>query len=71
MENLRKLGITFHLENAEKTYEDVFENFKEKIRLDQKRKEKLEIEKRRNEIFRKFLLNRVHGTVLKDFYSRI
>ena len=70
VENLRKLGVTFHLESAEKTYEDLFENFKEKIRLDQERKEIQEMEKRRNEIFRKFLLSRVHGPVLKDFYSR-
>ena len=67
--NLRKFGVTFG-ESVEESIGSSLKNFKEKIKQDQKRKQEKEMEEKRIEIFQKFLLNRVSGSVLKDFFSR-
>ena len=65
--NLRKFSVKFY---KNKTVKNANKDFKEKILLDQNRNHEAEMEKKRQEIYKKFLLNRVYGPVLKDFYSR-
>ena len=48
-----------------------FKSFLENIKLDQSLKHEQELEKKRNEIFQKYLLSRVSGSILKDFYNRL
>ena len=69
--NLRKFGINFGRATAiEEILDSGLRKFQEKLQLDQKRRHEQEMEKIRNQIFRKYLLSRVTGAVLKDFYGR-
>ena len=47
-----------------------FKSFQDQLLLDQKIKHEQDMENKRNEIFRKHLLSRVSGTILKDFFNR-
>jgi len=67
--NLRKFGVTFG-KKVEKSLGSSWKKFQEKIKQDQKRKEEEEMEEKRNKVFRKYLLNHVSGSFLKDFISR-
>ena len=49
---------------------NLFKNFLNKIKFDQKLKQDQQLELKRNEIFRQRLLSRVSGAILKDFYNR-
>ena len=67
--NLRKFGVTFGLDDPiEESYSPLLKKFEKNLLLDQKLKHEQELEKKRNEIFQKYLLSRVSGSILKDFY---
>ena len=59
------------LANIQEAFVNRLKSFQEQLLLDQKRKQEQDLENKRNEIFRKHLLSRVSGTILKDFYGRI
>ena len=70
--NLRKFGVTFGLDDPiEESYSPLLKKFEKNLLLDQKLKHEQELEKKRNEIFQKYLLSRVSGSILKDFYNRL
>jgi uncharacterized membrane protein len=69
--NLRKFGISFiNDETIEKSADEHSKQFQEQIHSDQKKLEEKEIEMKRKEVFIKYLVSRVSGSILKDFYSR-
>ena len=69
--NLRKFGINFgRATGIEEIFDLRLRKFKEKLQLDQKRRHEQEMEKKRNQIFQKYLLSRVTGSVLTDFFGR-
>ncbi len=48
----------------------VYEEFKNKIQLEKYRSREEELEKKRQEVYKKFLLSRAYAPILNDFYSR-
>ena len=69
--NLRKFGISFiNDETSEKSADEHLKQFHEQIHSDQKKLEEKEIEMKRKEVFIKYLVSRVSGSILKDLYSR-
>jgi uncharacterized membrane protein len=69
--NLRKFGISFiNDETIEKSADEHLKQFQEQIHSDQKKLEEKEIEMKRKEVFIKYLVSRVSGSILKDFCSR-
>jgi len=67
--HLRKFSVKFY-KNKTESAKDANKEAKEKIRLDQIRNREQEIENKRQEIYKGLLLNRVYGSILKDFYNR-
>ena len=67
--NLRKFGVSFDRDINERV-NDVYEDFKNKIQLEKYCSREEELEKKRQEVYKKFLLSRAYAPILKDFYSR-
>ena len=67
--NLKKFGVSFDRDINERV-NDVYEDFKNKIQLEKYRSREEELEKKRQEVYKKFLLSRAYAPILKDFYSR-
>ena len=68
--NLRKFGVSFD-RNISGRVNDVYEEFKNKIQLEKYRSREEELEKKRQEVYKKFLLSRAYAPILNDFYSRL
>ena len=67
--NLRKFGVLYDRDFSGRV-NDVYEDFKNKIQLEKCRSREEELEKKRQEVYKKFLLSRAYAPILKDFYSR-
>ena len=60
-----------HVTTIEEAFALHFKKFQEKVESDQKRKHDEEMDVKRSKIFRNYLLVRVTGSILNDFFSRL
>ena len=74
MRELRKLAIKFHhkpnMNGSVEIIKNEIKEFYQKIQQNEAKKDNELIEKRRNTIYREYLLSRVSGSIFKDIHSR-